>query len=128
LARAVLDSSAVVALLRGEPGADFVANYAGDSLISAVNLQEAIKAMIVRGFDSEIVREMLDGLELEVRAHGVEEAWAGALLYESTKTKGRGLGDRACMALAIAEGLPAITTDKVWAELAIPGLTVILAR
>jgi PIN domain nuclease of toxin-antitoxin system len=32
------------------------------------------------------------------------------------------------MALAIAEGLPAITADRVWAELSIPGLKVILAR
>jgi PIN domain nuclease of toxin-antitoxin system len=32
------------------------------------------------------------------------------------------------MALAIAEGLPALTTDRAWNELAIAGLSVVLAR
>lgn len=128
MARAVLDASAVVAVLRGEPGADFLVNYAGDSLISAVNLQEVIKAMLVHGYAAEIVREMLDQLELDVQAHESEDAWGAADLFEPTRAKGSGLGDRTCMALAIKEGLPAITTDKAWAELAIPGLTVILAR
>ena len=48
MARAVLDASAVIALLRDEPGADRVAVYAGDALISTVNLQEVIKALFAK--------------------------------------------------------------------------------
>lgn len=128
MALAVLDASAVIALLRDEPGADVILGYAGDALISTVNLQEAIKVLLADGTSVELAREMLESLNLESRAHGARDAWAAAMLYPATKAKGSGLGDRTCMALAIAEGLPAITTDRAWGELAIPGLSVILAR
>lgn len=128
MARAVLDASAIMALLLDEPGADLVAGFAGDALISTINLQEVIKTLLARSNPEEAVRLMLDEIDIEPRAHTVEDAWAAAHLYAYTKTKGCGVGDRSCMALAIAEGLPAITADRVWAELSIPGLDVILAR
>ena len=128
MARAVLASSAVIALLRAEPGADVVASYAGDALISTVNLQEAIKVLIADGASENVARDMLAPLSLECRVYRADDAWAAAALYPATKFKGSGLGERTCMALAIAEGLPAITTDRAWSELAIPGLSVILAR
>ena len=128
MALAVLDASALIALLRDEPGADIVANYAGDALISTVNLQEAIKVLVADGVSEKVARDMLSPLNLEFRAHEADDAWAAAMLYPATKSKGSGLGDRTCMALAIAVGLPAITTDRAWGELTIPGLRVILAR
>lgn len=128
MARVVFDASAVIALLRGEPGSEVVATYVGDALISAVNLQEAIKALLVRGFSIKIARTMIEALHLEVRSHSAKEAYAAAALYEMTKEYGRGLGDRTCMALAIDEGLPVITTDQVWTKLKVQGLTVNLAR
>lgn len=128
MVRAVLDASAVMALLLDEPGADLVADYAGDALISTINLQEVIKSLLNQNNPEKTVRLMLDQFDIEPRAHSVEDAWAAARLYSYTKSKGCGVGDRSCMALAIAEGLPAITADRVWAELAIPGLDVILAR
>lgn len=118
----------MIALLRDEPGADLVSAYAGDALISAVNLQEVIKALLLRGFTAALARTMIDALHLEVRDHGVEDAYAAAALYDATKAQGSGLGDRTCMALAISEGLPAITTDREWAELSIPGLAIALVR
>jgi PIN domain nuclease of toxin-antitoxin system len=128
MARGVLDASAVVALLRNEPGAETIEGYLGDAIISAVTLQEVVKAMLVRGFSVDVVRAMIDTLSLEVRAHQAGDAWTAARLWQATKSKGSGLGDRTCMALAIAEGLPVITTDKAWSELSIPGLVVIQAR
>lgn len=128
MARAVLDASAVIALIRGEPGAERVAAYVGDALISTVTLQEVVKALLARGLALDTARTLIDALHLEPRPHQVEDAYAAAALHLATKAKGSGLGDRTCMALAIAEGLPAITTDRAWGELAIPGLNVILAR
>lgn len=125
---AVLDSSAVIAVLRDEPGAALIDAYIGEALISAVNLQEVIKALLLRGFVLDEARGLIDTLKLEVRSHDFAGAYAAAALYAATKTKGSGLGDRTCMALAISEGLPAITTDQQWSKLAIPGLTVIQAR
>ena len=128
MASVVFDASAVIALLRGEPGADVIAAYGGDALISTVNLQEAVKALLLRGIPIIVAREMIDALHLDVRAHDEEDAYAAAALTAQTAVYGSGLGDRTCMALAISEGLPAITTDRAWRQLAIAGLNVILAR
>jgi PIN domain nuclease of toxin-antitoxin system len=128
MARAVLDASAVIALLRGEPGAEAIAAYAGDALLSAVNLQEVVKALLLRGVDIPFAREMIDALHLEIRDHEIEDAYAAASLSEATAIFGAGLGDRSCLALAMREGLPAVTTDRAWARLAVAGLKVTVAR
>lgn len=128
MASVVFDASALIALLRDEPGADAVARHVGDGLISAVNLQEVVKALLRRGIPTDIVREMIDALHLDVRPHAREDAFAAAILHSATERFGSGLGDRSCMALAIAENLPALTADREWLRVAVPGLKVILAR
>lgn len=118
----------MIALLREERGADVIADYVADAVISAVTLQEVVKVLLADGASTEVAHGMIDPLNLDVRAHEAADAWAAAMLWQATKSKGSGLGDRTCMALAIAGGLPAITTDRAWSDLAIPGLSVILAR
>ena len=128
MASIVFDASAILALLRNEPGADVVAQYIGDGLISAVNLQEVIKGLLRREVPIDAALAMLDALHLDVRPHGRDDAIASAKLYTATKEFGSGLGDRTCMALAIAEGLPVLTADREWARIEIPGLKLLLAR
>ena len=60
----VLDASAVLALLRDEPGADMVAGHIGRAAISAVNLQEVVKEMLREGATIEAARPVLDELAL----------------------------------------------------------------
>ena len=128
MASIVFDASAILALLRDEPGADVVAQYIGDGLISAVNFQEVIKGLLRREVPIDAALAMLDALHLDVRPHGRDDAVAAANLYPATKAFGSGLGDRTCMALAIAEGLPVLTADQEWARIEIPGLKLMLAR
>jgi PIN domain nuclease of toxin-antitoxin system len=126
--RFVFDASAVIALLRNEPGFDFVQARVGQASISAVNYQEAAKRLIDSGFATDEAAITLLELGLEIIPHDVEDAMLAASLAPVTRQFGRGLGDRSCMALAIRLGVPAVTTDKAWAQLDIPGLEVILAR
>ena len=128
MASIVFDASAILALLRDEPGADVVAQYIGDGLISAVNFQEVIKGLLRREVPIDAALAMLDALHLDVRPHGREDAIGAATLYSATKEFGSGLGDRTCMALAIAEGLPVLTADQEWAKIKLPGLKLMLAR
>lgn len=128
MASVVFDASAILALLRDEPGGDTVAQYIGDGLISAVNLQDVIKGLLRRDVPIDAALAMLDALHLEVRPHGRDDAIAAAKLYPVTKEFGSGLGDRTCMALAIAEGLPVVTADQQWARIDVPGLRLLLAR
>jgi len=128
MAEVVLDSSAVLALLRDEPGADIVAESLDRAVMSSVNLQEVVKKLLEAGFDPAQARETIDTLGLQVVAHDAEDAHAAAALWSATRHAGRGLGDRSCMALAIRLDIPVVTADREWGKLDIPGLAVVLAR
>lgn len=119
---AVLDASAVLALVRDEPGGGKVAPHVGRAAISAVNLQEVVKELLLSGLDQPVIRELLAELRLDVRAHDADAASAAAALHEQTKQFGRGLGDRSCMALAIELGVPAVTADREWRKVEVDGL------
>jgi ribonuclease VapC len=124
----VFDASAVVAVLRNEPGAELIAPLCSDGVLSTVNLQEAIKILRASGFSQSAVAYMIETLALEIVPHSADDAYQAAELVSLTRQHGSGLGDRTCMALAISRHLPALTTDRAWTQLAIPGLQVILAR
>lgn len=122
MASVVLDASAVLALVRDEPGADKVAPHIGRAAISAVNLQEIIKELLLSGIDEPTVRELLDELRLDVRVHDTEAAYAAAALHAQTRQYGRGLGDRSCLALAVQLGVPALTADREWKKVEVKNL------
>lgn len=122
------DSSAVIAWLLLEPGHEKIGPYLSTAIISTVNYQEVAKNLIMMGMDLASVREALDLAKLDIRPHEIDDAFQAALLAPATRRYGSGLGDRSCMALAIKLGVPALTTDRAWAQLEIAGLQVILAR
>ena len=118
----VLDASAVLALIRDEPGGDKVAQRIGRAAISTVNLQEVAKELMTSGLDEPTARELVGELRLAVEPHTADDAYAAAALHEATKEYGRGLGDRTCMALAMRLKLPALTTDREWKAIKVKGL------
>lgn len=122
MASVVLDASAVLALVRDEPGANKVAPYIGRAAISAVNLQEIIKELLLSGLDEPTSRELLDELRLDVRAHDTQAAYAAAALHAQTRQYGRGLGARSCLALAVQLGVPALTADREWKKVKVKNL------
>jgi ribonuclease VapC len=124
----VFDSSAVLAFFNEEPGAEVVESHLQGAAISAVNLQEVAKKMLEAGGDAGETRAAIERLELKVHPHDADDAFLAASLAKATRRFGSGLGDRSCMALAIRLGVPAVTTDRVWTQLDIPGLDVVLAR
>ena len=126
--RVVMDASAVLALLRGEPGGEIVQRALGGAVISAVNLQEVYCKLLEDNVPTDVARDMVEGLRLEVRAHDAAAALASALLAPLTRKAGSGLGDRTCMALAIEERAPALTSDRSWTKVEAPGLKVELIR
>lgn len=121
---AVLDASAVLALIREEPGSNKVIEHVGRGAISAVNLQEVVKELLLSGLDEPVIRELLGELRLDVRSHDADAAYAAAALHQHTKEFGRGLGDRSCMALALSLGVPALTADREWRKVKAKGLRI----
>ena len=115
--RHVLDASALLALMQGEPGAQRVAAVMADALICTVNLAEVgVKVIGVGGVRGE-VKQLLSRLGLGIVAFDEDLAWATADLRARTRSAGLSLGDRACLALAMREGATALTADRAWARL-----------
>lgn len=123
----VLDSSAILALLKGESGAAEVAAVLDGARLSTVNLAEVVTKLIERGLFREEAEESVDRLPVVVVDLDRDLAIQSGLLRATTRHKGLSLGDRACLALAIRDGLPVMTTDQAWSDLDLP-IEVVLIR
>ena len=125
----VLDTSAVIALLVGEPGADRVQALLPDVVISAVNWAEVVGFYARAGYsEPEIADVLRAGPRIPVRAADAVTAASAGRLVPATRHLGLSLGDRFCLALAIQERTTVLTGDRAWGQLAIEGLTVELIR
>ncbi len=113
----VLDASALMAVLREEPGAAAVEAVLDHAAISAVNLSEVQAKLVERGTAAELAWSSLVDLDLEVIDFDAAQAKVAGDLRSLTRAQGLSLGDRACLALAQALGLPAMTADRAWAGL-----------
>jgi PIN domain nuclease of toxin-antitoxin system len=120
---AVLDASALLALLKGEPGAERVAEALEQgAYLSAVNLAEVLSRLADWGEDpaeaqARMAQVGLLGAAVEVLPFTGEDALEVARLRALTRAYGLSFGDRACLALARRLGLPALTAERAWAEL-----------
>ena len=124
----VLDASALLVLLKGEPGSERVIEAITDGAsISAVNFCEVVGKLRDGGMPEEAIYETLDPLELDIVQFDTMLAYLAGLLRPLTKNAGLSLGDRACLALAQHLNLPVLTTDRVWKDL-LPAITVQLVR
>ena len=110
----MLDASALLAYLRGEPGSEIVPATTGEAAISAVNYAEVVSVLTARGMPAASVRRQLSRIVLEIVTFGHASAEAAGLLIEKTKPFGLSLGDRACLAEASLAGVPALTADHAW--------------
>jgi PIN domain nuclease of toxin-antitoxin system len=114
---AVLDASAVLALLVEEPGADEVEALLDGALMSTVNLAEVLQKSAQHGVGTEGLEFDLEALGLELRPFDARHARRSADLWERSPRAGLSLGDRACLALALEVGGTAVTTDRRWSAL-----------
>ncbi len=127
--RTALDASAILAVLFREPGADVVEAHFEEGIVSSVNLSEVAAKLSDCGLQNVEVRQLLAALGLEVRAFDEALAFAAGALREVTRSSGLSLGDRACLAVGLAEGIPVVTVDRNWAALsARTGVEVVVAR
>jgi PIN domain nuclease of toxin-antitoxin system len=111
----MLDASALLAFINGEPGGEIVPVTTGDASMSAVNFAEVISVMTTQGMDETAVRKQLAQVVLEVVEFERASAEETGFMISRTKGKGLSLGDRACLAAARRENIPAMTGDRSWA-------------
>lgn len=124
---AVLDASALLAVMNGERGADQVIPMLGTALLSAVNYAEVTSKLIGGGFEREAAREAVLALGVRIADFDIDLADRTGELRPLTRHRGLSLGDRACLALAERENTPVLTTDASWREV-IPTVEIRLIR
>ena len=113
----VFDSSALLAIIFGEDGAEVAARRLSGGIVSAVNASEVIARLVDFGTSGADARNALLNFGLDIRPFDATLAVAAGQLRAATREKGLSLGDRACVALAIREQLGIVTADRAWAGL-----------
>lgn len=124
---AVLDASAILAVLRNEPGAEAVAAILPRAAICTVNLAEVISTLINKGASAEQADMIVADVFAQRVSADEQLARRAGSLRAATAQFGLSLGDRFCLALAEREGVPALTADQVWGKLE-NGIVVTLIR
>lgn len=129
MSSAVLDASAFLCLLQGEPGADTVrrAIRTADAVMSAVNLAEVASKLAERGSAPDEIAEAVAEVGIEIVPLDETLAMDVGMLRPLTRAAGLSLGDRACLATARRMGARALTTDGGWAGLQV-GVEIVAVR
>jgi len=127
VSRAVLDASAMLAMLFNEKGAAFVRDRSFGGLISAVNYSEVLLKLIDRTLGLEEAEHVIRKLTLEIVPFDRETAAIAASFRSKTRDLGMSFADRAALALAAVTGLPVPTGDQKWKKASV-GVTIELIR
>ncbi|PWR00295.1 type II toxin-antitoxin system VapC family toxin [Leucothrix pacifica] len=118
MSKVVLDTSAVLAYLFDQTGAEKVAPIleSGAAVISSANYAETVSKLFDLKMPSEAIQTTMDNLEMECIALSEQQAFIAGELRLASKAYGLSLGDRACLALGIETGYAIYTAAKAWAK------------
>lgn len=109
----VLDASAVLAFLQGEPGAEIVEQHLlAGAACGAANWSEVAQKVARRGGDWSLARGLLLSYDLLVEPVTAADGERAAVLW--TDHSQLSLGDRLCLALADRLDAAAVTADAAW--------------
>jgi len=127
MSKAVLDASAILAVIFSEPGAEKLTDeILDDAVASTVNLAEVQATLVRKGYDPEAAWE--DALSMVVpEEYTPAQAKAAGTMIRETSRLGLSLGDRSCLALAMALNAEVYTTEKLWKNLKL-GVTIHVIR
>ena len=107
----VLDASAALAFLQGEPGAHVVREHLSGSVMGAANLAEVL-AKMGGSIESSLAEAVLAANGVRIEPVTVNDARIAARLRETSSILS--LGDRLCLALADRMDEAVLTADRAW--------------
>jgi PIN domain nuclease of toxin-antitoxin system len=116
---AVLDASALIALMRHEKGAAMVAACLSRAVVSTVNQAEVQTKLVSVGLDEREAWWHIAEIGCQSVPFDEEQARIAGGLVRITRPYGLSLGDRACLALAIQRKAAVYTTDAAWKNLSL---------
>jgi ribonuclease VapC len=118
MSEAVLDASAILAFLQNEQGAEKLTDEVLDRAVaSTVNLAEVHGKLVKGGFSPDEAWEHTLSLVTAAEPFTSEQAKIAGSLLPKTEKFGLSLGDRSCLALAIALKAEVYTAEQQWKNL-----------
>ena len=119
--KVVLDSSALLALLNQEPGAErLTPELLHSAVCSTVNLAEVHSKLVGLGISESDAWTAANSPLSELADFTSAHAQIAGDLVRLTRPFGLSLGDRACLALGMDLGAPVYTADRAWKKLRLP--------
>jgi ribonuclease VapC len=115
--KTLLDTSALIALLKKEPGYQKVDDVLAHSAISSVNLCELVSILAKNSIPENEIDEIINDIVPEIIPFCENVGIKAGKLSKFTTEYGLSLGDRACIATAEYYNMNVYTADKVWAKL-----------
>jgi ribonuclease VapC len=113
----IADTSAVIAYLNFEPGADEVRKCLPRIRIAMVNVAEIVAVVSRHHVSRSWIEERIFRVFPEMLPFDPEQAYLCGALETVTRPKGLSLGDRACLAAGILHGWPVLTAESTWTEI-----------
>lgn len=116
----VLDASAVLAFLQGEPGQEVVLNalQTRRCVVSAANQAEVIAKSLDRGLAHETITAILAELSYTPVDIPVADGEEAGRMRSLSRSAGLSLADRLCLALACRLKARVLTANRAWLQVA----------
>lgn len=110
----VLDSSAILAVIHNEKGADLVAQRMRGALLSTANLIEIQSKLILNGATPDLAWHSVASFQCDICPLDAEQARLAGGMARMAKSLGLSLGDRVCIALAMQRNATVYTADRAF--------------
>ncbi len=115
----VFDSSVLIAILKQESGYEQGEALFSKALVSTINLAEVATYLARQGAPLATIQAILEQFPCQIVDFTNQMVVTTGFLYQQTRQFGLSLGDRCCLALAIARNLPVLTADTAWTNLSL---------
>jgi PIN domain nuclease of toxin-antitoxin system len=113
----IADTSAIIAYLNFEPGAEEVRKHLSRIRLTMVNVAEIVAVVSRHQVSRSWVEERIFRVFPELLPFDREQAYLCGALEAVTRPKGLSLGDRACLSAGLVHGWPVLTTESRWKEI-----------
>jgi ribonuclease VapC len=115
----VVDTSALIAVVKAERGWQAARDALVQSLVSAVIMAETLSKLANLGFEIDVTERLFREAGVEVASVTDADVRVVASLHGLAK-QSVSMADRFCLALGMTSGLPIVTADRAWASLGLP--------